>query len=514
VHRDVLIQFGNPNNLRPALIQPDMPARSTHGNHARKRLCGWSLLFLPSLLMFCAFAAEAAVKADPAIEVKARVDRLLASRRIPRYSIGIKVVALTNGKTLYTLNADKPFAPASTMKIVTMAAALERLGPAFRWKTEVWRDGVVEDGVLKGNLIVKGFGNPHFMEEDMEQLARFLTGASIHRITGSLVYDGSFFDSQQLGPAVLPGSQSLFDSRESALAYGFNVFRIIVAPASKPGLPPVVAMDPPSGFFPISNKARTSAKGTQLAVYLAKKPQRVVISGQISTSVGAEERYFKINEPELFFAYGFLDKLKEIGVQCDGPIVPGEVQPGAPGIKLLGTHRSAPLVDLLWMMGKKSNNFVADQLFKTLGAEIYAAPGSFAKGARALSAYLQQIGHNPATYNIVDGSGLSHENRLTPEILMSVLQHVYGSDQLRPPFVDSLAWAGMDGTLGERLVDSETAGRIFAKTGSLSGVSALSGFVAAPRIGDLVFAIMINGGTGRGSAKRLEDAIVRVLAEE
>ena len=169
VHHEALMPFSSHPHPRPDRIQPNTPLRSKPGPSARKRWCGLSLLLLPPLLMSCALAlaSEAAVKVDAAAEIKARVERLLASRKIPRYSIGIKVAALTDGKTLYTLNGDKPFAPASTMKILTMATALERLGPAFRWKTEVWRNGVIEDGVLKGNLFVKGFGNPHFMEEDM-----------------------------------------------------------------------------------------------------------------------------------------------------------------------------------------------------------------------------------------------------------------------------------------------------------------------------------------------------------
>lgn len=466
------------------------------------------------LLVLLSVAAQVAFSVDAAADVKARVDRLLAARRVPRSSIGIQVIALTDGKPLYTLNAAKQFAPASTLKIVTMAAALERLGAAFRWKTEVWRDGVVEDGILKGNLYIKGCGNPHFMEEDMAQLARFLSDASIRKIDGSVIYDGSYFDDQQLGPGTTPGSQSLYEPRVSALSYGDNLFRAQVIPAAKAGLPPVVTLDPPSSYYPVSNKARTTSKGTRLFIALGKKPRRLAVSGQLSRAAGMHEKYFKVTEPELFFAYGFIDKLRESGVQFNGPVIAGEVRSEDAWMKLLGTHRSAPLVDILWMLGKKSNNFVADQLFKTLGAEIYGAPGSFAKGERALSAYLQRLGHDPASYNIVDGSGLSHDNRLTPQILMSVLRRMYASDELRPPFVDSLAWAGMDGTLGERMVDSGAAGRVFAKTGSLSGVSALSGFVAAPKVGDLVFAIMINGGAGRGSVKRLEDAIVRVLAEE
>jgi D-alanyl-D-alanine carboxypeptidase/D-alanyl-D-alanine-endopeptidase (penicillin-binding protein 4) len=399
------------------------------------------------------------------------------------------------------------------MKMVTMAVALERLGGNFRWKTEIWHDGIIHDGILNGNLYIKGYGNPNFQEEDMEQLARIVRDASIRSISGAILFDGSYFDEIQLGPSVEPYSLSLYDPRESALSFGFNIMHVSVSPGYKAGEPAVVRADPPSSYFPLVNTARTTSRASALAVYQGSKPRRIIISGRISRFSAPEERYFKIKEPELFFTAAFLDKLKASGIACSPESSPGLVKKENPRFKLLGTHLSPPLTDLLWIMGKKSNNFVAEQLFKTLGAELVGPPGSFAKGALAMSAYLAELGHGPDKFTILDGSGLSHENRLSADVLMSILQHIYSSDILRPAFVDSLAWAGMDGTLGDRLVDPETAGRIFAKTGSLSGVSALSGYVAAPRLGDLAFSIMINGSSG-GRAKRIEDAIVKLLAEE
>ena len=454
-------------------------------------------------------------QAPPAVDVKSKIESLLKIRHVQRASLGIKVVSLYDGSVIYSLNNEKNFSPASTMKIVTMALALEKLGADFRWKTEVWIDGPVEDGTLQGSLYVKGYGNPLFQEADIQTLAQMTKNAGIEHITGQVYYDDSYFDPIRNGPGVPPESTSYFDPIISALPYAFNFLSVSVSPGSKIGKPVQVTLSPASSHIRILNKAQTTKSYTRISISYNKTTGSLAVSGGQAFTGMPIYRSYKVFNPEIFFAYAFTDQLAKEGIKLSDPRPePKVVGEGRAPAHILVVHYSSPLADVLRIMGKNSNNFIADQLFKTLGAETLGAPGSFEKGSQALSTYLLALGYRPGSFQIKDGSGLSHENQLSADILMSVLQRMYLSDRIRPTFVDSLAWAGMDGTLGERLTHNETVGRIFAKTGSLSGVSCLSGYVAAHKRGDLAFSIFINGAMGRTSAKRMEDAIVSVLADE
>ncbi len=448
-------------------------------------------------------------------DIRTKIDSLIRLRHIGKNGLGIKVVSLQDGSTLYSLNNEKNFAPASTMKILTMAVALEKLGANYRWKTELWADGPITEGTLNGNLYVKGYGSPYFLESDMQALAQMARNAGIGRIRGQLYFDDSYFDGVRNGPGVLPESTSYYDPIISALSYSFNFLSVIVSPGSRLGSPVLVELSPTSSQIQVSNRARTAKARSMVSVAYRKSTDTLAISGNLSLSSPSVYRTYKVFSPENFFACAFSDHLQKEGVKVSSQRPEArEVEPERSGFHRVAVHYSTPLMEVMRIIGKNSNNFIADQLFKTLGAEILGAPGSFEKGAQALGRYLGELGFKPGTFQIKDGSGLSHENQLSADILMAVLQRMYFSDQLRPIFVDSLAWAGMDGTLGERLTSTETQGRIFAKTGTLSGVSCLSGYVAAPRRGDLAFSIFINETLGRIRAKRMEDAIVSVLADE
>lgn len=449
-------------------------------------------------------------------DVKSKIESLLHVRHALKSGVGIKVVSLQDGTVLYSLNNQRGYAPASTMKIVTMALALEKLGENFRWKTEVWADGPVQNGVLQGNLYVKGYGNPHFLEPDMEQLAHMVSGSGVQRITGQVFYDATYFDTEYNGPGVTPESGSFYDPIISALSYSYNLFSVEVNPGAKVGGPVSVSLYPASSFVQVVKKAKAlPRRRTQLSFSYQKTTGTLIVSGVQSMTGMSCSRTYKIFQPERFFMHAFLDQLKNVGVQLtDTQIEAKEVEKGNQRFHLLALHHSPPLAEILSIMGKKSNNFIADQIFKTLGAETNGAPGSFEKGSLALGTYLAGLGYDPSFFRIMDGSGLSHDNRLSADILLTVLQRMYQSDILRPTFVESLAWAGIDGTLKERLTRSETQHKIFAKTGSLAGVSCLSGYVAAAKRGDLAFSIFINGAVGKMSAKRMEDEIVSVLAAE
>ncbi|MGH9460121.1 MAG: D-alanyl-D-alanine carboxypeptidase/D-alanyl-D-alanine endopeptidase, partial [Vicinamibacteria bacterium] len=191
----------------------------------------------------------------------------------------------------------------------------------------------------------------------------------------------------------------------------------------------------------------------------------------------------------------------------------GDVRKGVAGsgLNLLYVHRSAPLIQIVEHLGKNSNNFVAEQILKALGAHRWGPPGSFESGSKALSEYLMGLGHARDSFRIDDGSGLSYENHLSASILVDVLKELYRMPEIRTDFLCSLAVGGVDGTLARRFRNEEYFGRVLAKTGSLVGISSLSGFAFSEARGPVAFSVVLNGVGSQWRADQVEDEIAKAL---
>lgn len=427
-----------------------------------------------------------------------------------RTALGVVVRDLETGEILYSHNASKKFIPASGMKLAIMGASLHYLGPNYRFRTEFLGVGpLTESGVLRGDLFVRGSGDPSLTHHELDFIARSLAERGLRGIEGDVVLDDSFFDDQLRGPASYDNILKQGLPIQSALSYNFNRVDLRARPGSAGSR--AVLHDGGYGYFDVANRVTTASRGRPWMRVQKLRGDRVVVRGRV-ISGDEEERVgsFIAPNPTEYFGSALVGKLAEQGIRVGGVVVKGEAPAG---VDHLYVHTSARLIEVLGALGKYSNNFSAEQMIKALGAHRYGEPGSFATGGRAVGEYLVGLGFSKNDFRIEDGSGLSYDNHLSAAILSRVLEDLYHSPELRTDFICSLALGGVDGTLRRRFLNEKHMGRIMAKTGSLASVSSLSGFAFSERHGPVAFSVITNGIGRQYRADHVEDEIARALLD-
>ena len=446
----------------------------------------------------------------PASDLAKKLDSLRKRFKL-RSAIGMLVKSVETGETLYAHNENQRFIPASGMKLVTMGASLHYLGPNYRFETRFLADRPMVNGVVEGNLYVHGTGDPSLTRHEMDYIASSLARAGLREVRGDIVLDDSFFDDQLRGPASYDNILKKGLPIQSALSYNFNLVELRARP-SAPGSKAELH-DEGYGYFDVLNRVTTATRGRPWLRVSKLRQDRVLVRGRVIQ--GDEEDHvgtFVAPDPTAYFASAFLGKLREQRILALGQVVKGRVE--GRKIETLYVHRSDRLIEVLSALGKFSNNFSAEQMLKTLGAHRFGPPGSFVSGTRAVGEYLVGLGFSRDDFRIEDASGLSYDNHLSAAILVRVLEDLYRAPELRTDFICSLAIAGVDGTLRSRFLNEEQLGRIMAKTGSLAGVSSLSGLAFSRSRGPLVFSVLTNGIGRQYRADFVEDEIGRVLVEE
>jgi D-alanyl-D-alanine carboxypeptidase/D-alanyl-D-alanine-endopeptidase (penicillin-binding protein 4) len=450
-------------------------------------------------------------------DLRTELDRALAPVA-DRAFVGVCASSLTRGDVLWSVNADRPFVPASNAKIATSAAALAFLGPEYRFKTSVlaqpgsWQ----KDGVLRGDLALRGGGDPVLMPEDLARLASRVHAAGIRAVQGRLIADDTRFDSERLGSGWTADDEPAYYSAQiSALTVNRNVVSVQVRPGPAPGAHPQVEVGPLQTYLEVDNQAQTGARGSpaKLEVTRARASNRLVIRGSIP--IGAPERpaeSITVEDPTLFTALVFRKLLAAAGVNIAGRTVRGPTPAQAAPV---AEFVSRPLREVVAELNKPSDNLIAEMLLKTLGAE-REGQGTAAAGLRQVRSLLKTAGVDLERVQPHDGSGLSRRNLTTPHAIVQLLAYVRGQPYFES-FYASLPVAGVDGTLRRRMVASTAGGRVHAKTGTIMHVSALSGYVTAANGEEIAFSVMTNnfpGSTGRsGPVKEMEDRIAILLSE-
>ncbi len=428
-------------------------------------------------------------------QLAAKIDAILADTLLTPTNVGIKIVSLKTGRVLYQRNAYKLFHPASNMKLLTTAAALHYLGPEFTLNTVLATDTTAQimDSVLIGNVYLKGYGNPQLDIEDLDWMAQELKRVGINRIKGNLVCDASYFDTLRWPAGWMWDDQNSLDFVSvRALAVHNNIVEVTVWPGKQAGDTLQYSVFPPTALLTFSNTGRTVADSVEEEVVAEREWQwpanRVTIRGEMA--VGAAPQTFEVDvlHPHLFVGDLFRQALQRAGIDFNGTVREGIAPDSA---RLLVVHHSEPLSVVALHTNKPSNNLSAEMLCKTVGAEVYGVPGTWNKGLRAIRTYLDSLGIDSTTYEIVDGSGVSRYNLLYPDMLVRLLMGVEKEFEIAPEFEASLPIAGVDGSLQQRMNGTPAEGVLRAKTGTLSGVSALSGYTETADGERLVFSIMM-----------------------
>ena len=448
----------------------------------------------------------------------------------------VEVRALPN-ETLYARNRQLLLTPASTMKVVTLAAAAERLGWDHRFETTLWAAGEIRRGTIEGDLVVRGTGDPTINAPGTENLfarwAAELRARGITRIAGRIVGDDDVFDGGKRGEdATGLGAGWAWDdlalafaAPAGALQQHENVVDVAVSPADRPGSPARIEIRAP-GITPglasgvtLINQAVTRASGGETDIRLSRRPdgEALIVTGEIPLGAPPVVRTGAISNPTLFFVQGLRTALRQAGVEVDGEAIdidqfdPAVKQTLRQRLRPLIRHESEPLSTVAVGLMKRSQNLYAESLLQHLGA---VAGGTGDAGPAAAAAVLQEWGIGGSQAIIADGSGLSRYNALSAAGLLGVLARIWRDPSHRERFVGTLPVAGRDGTLRSRMVGSAAEGVVRAKTGSMTRVRALAGYVAPAEGEPIAFAILANNYTvpSEEVTRAIDDAVVAIAA--
>lgn len=434
----------------------------------------------PSLPPATAVAGEPAPVRDPTPTLPSSLQVVVDGHALPAGSYGLLAQEVDGGATLLSVNADQPLNPASTMKVLTTLTALEQLGPDFTWRTEVHALGVVSEGRLQGDLLVRGSGDPFLLEEHLRNLLKALQRAGIRQIDGDLVLDTSHFAASVSDAPLIDGqADRAYNVLPHALMSNFQTVTFYFRPADD-GRSVEVTAEPPLPNLRIDNRLRQQpgpCEGYQRGVRLdddPADPQRVVLSGTFPAGCQQYSLLRSVLTPTDYFDGLFRYLWSELGGEISGGLRFGR----APDTEPLLVWQSPPLADVIKSINKFSNNMMTRQTLLTLGASEIEGPATVERGADAVAAYLDMLGLESRGLVVDNGSGLSRSTRISPALLNQVLQHGYQSPFM-PEFLASLPLNGIDGTMRNRLRQNGMAGQMHVKTGSLDEVAAIAGFVRA-----------------------------------
>jgi D-alanyl-D-alanine carboxypeptidase/D-alanyl-D-alanine-endopeptidase (penicillin-binding protein 4) len=413
-------------------------------------------------------------------KLRDRLVAVLQEAPLSRTKVGVEVMQASNGDVLFAHNAAVAFNPASNTKMLTTAAAISYLGGDFRYHTALYGPEPDADGVVHGDVVLRGNGDPSLTTSDVAEIARALSARGVQRIEGDLVADPRFHARGHKPDD--PGDG------EGAVILNRNTYGVRVRPGDV-GHPALVSVEPKVDMFGVENQTTTvHGKKSRLRIDSYKKDDKLIVTvrGRIADNRDDYVDLRRLADGSLLAASVLRSALGDFGIELTGRVRSGNVT--AP--TMLAEHVSMPLSEVCRLSNKPSNNFIAEAIYKTLGGELYGAPGTLAKGTRAVMDFLTNEGVKPGAYKIVNGSGLTHENRITPQDLSSLLRKIYYDISMAPEFMSSLAVAGIDGTIRNRFMGTDAVGLVRAKTGTLTGVSALSGYVG-DKDDVLIFSIFV-----------------------
>jgi D-alanyl-D-alanine carboxypeptidase/D-alanyl-D-alanine-endopeptidase (penicillin-binding protein 4) len=461
-------------------------------------------------LLWIALCAPAAGALEAPDALRARLDAALAAPALRGARVAVRVET-AGGALVYERAGDQALVPASNQKLLTALAALQALGPAHRFETRVFADRAPDAEGAVGTLYVQGSGDPALTSEDLWRLAADLRRAGLRRVQGAIVVDDSLFDSERWNPAWGPVSARAYYAPVGALTVNYGAFAVMVAPGTAAGDAPQVAVDPPLAHFRVSNQARTAPSRAALTLQVERRSvpdgEEIQVRGALPARSRTQAIQRSVLDPARYAGAMLAAQLDAVGLAVGGGVRPGGIPPDA--VELLA-FEGAPLSDVIRRFLKYSNNQIGEALVKGLGARATGLQGSWSNGMAAVRAELERAGLPLAGSVLVDGSGLSHENRASPRLLVAALRAADASFAFGPEYEAGLPIAASDGTLEERALAA--ARRVRAKTGLLTRVTTLSGYAQAPDGERLVFSILVNGFRGSAhGAMRAVDAFVAAL---
>lgn len=467
------------------------------------------------ILLCCVCCLSSAVIAQPGEEALAKtIDGLLASPPMAHGIQGVLVQSLRDGRVLYEKNSETVFIPASNFKLLVSSASLDLLGPDYKMQTSLYMTGkVTPTGTLVGDLILVGGGDPVLKREHLAEMVQKVKASGIKYILGNIVGDDTRYDAVRLGDGWSWDDEPYYYSAQiSALNVDENVFGVTVRPGPSESAPAVVDITPANRYMMVRNTCVTGKPGSNKSIWISRERGQnlIKVSGTVPLDykpAGPEEA-MTMEEPTLYASQLLLDMLNKEGILIRGRAV-RDKKPG--DAKLIATHDSPPMSQMISLLLKPSDNLIAECMLKNLGAQI-KGKGSATAGADAEKEWLQKIGADVSEVSINDGSGLCRYDYVSPKNLATVLTYMHKQKDSKLYF-DALPIAGVDGTIRNRFKGTSAENNCHAKTGYISRVRTLSGYVTTKAGEPLVFSIMMNGHLCPSKdADAIQDKIVVMLA--
>ncbi|MFP4462356.1 MAG: D-alanyl-D-alanine carboxypeptidase/D-alanyl-D-alanine-endopeptidase [Guyparkeria sp.] len=456
-----------------------------------------------------------AVTANDALPSSVRSE--LAAQKLDANRLGLWVQAVDNDTPLINHQGDRPFNPASVMKLVTTVAALDVLGPTFEWKTEFLADARPVSGVIEGDLYIKGYGDPWFRSEDLWDAVRRLRELGVREISGDVILDDSYFAPITADPGEFDNRPDrVYNALPNALLLDNRAVRIAITPHGEGES--AVSTWPPNPRMALTNSLNLVDQpcrgNTNQPVIDIRNPTdpgaEIQVRGTVSRQCSPHLYYRVAGDPHDAFFHAFKELFEAAGGTITGTWRRGLVQSGS---KRLLTHDSRPLSNYLWLMNKWSNNVMARQIMLTMAAEIEGAPATELKAARVIERWAadRELDWDGAV--VENGSGLSRVSRLTPRQIGEMLRSVWNSPYMSE-VMSTLPIAGIDGTMRKRLTNGSIRGHAHIKTGTLRDVRAGAGYLLA-RSGQRYVVVMLHNeqGVQYGGGTRVQDSLLTWLYE-
>jgi D-alanyl-D-alanine carboxypeptidase/D-alanyl-D-alanine-endopeptidase (penicillin-binding protein 4) len=444
-------------------------------------------------------------------ELDAAAHAIATDRAIEGATVGIAILDVESGRLLAAVGEHTLVNPASNAKLYTAAAALAILRGEHRYETTL--TGRLEGDAVAGSLAIRGYGDPSLTSADLWQMVEELKGYGVRRVDGDVVVDQRFYDEQTTPPAFeqQPNEWAGFRAPVSAVALDENCITMTVRPSA--GGAARVEFEPP-GFVDVDGSIKTAQGGGADTVELMLAGNGTRMTAHVSGAIAGDSRLVRYTrraeDPRLLAGYALKSLLEKAEVK-----VTGEVKLGTARGHTLAKHVSEPLSTLLYGLGKQSDNFYAEMVFKSLSGEAKARPAKSADSADVVMRWVASIGATDAGLIVKNGSGLFDANRVTAWSTVQLLRATWRDPEIQPEFLAQLAVGGVDGTLHRRFHQELTRRRVRAKTGTLDDVIALSGYVLRDGgRGPIAFSIFFNHVAGkqdgaRHAADRLVDLIAR-----
>jgi D-alanyl-D-alanine carboxypeptidase/D-alanyl-D-alanine-endopeptidase (penicillin-binding protein 4) len=446
---------------------------------------------------------------------KTEIQKMIKHSGVPESDLGLYITfgEGENQEVVVDLNSKKKMIPASISKVATTSAVLEHFPPGYKFKTQLLTAGEVQDKNLKGDLILKGGGDPSFVSENMWFLVNNLKRNEIQKVEGDIVVDDTLFDQKRYDSSRQPERvDRAYDAPVGAMSFNWNSINIFVRPNEKNGEPAKVFLDPENDYVHLVNKTTTTS-GSESSVVASRVEDKnfngdvIHVSGKIGKNSKEIVIFKNITQPDLWAGYNLKSFLAQRGISVVGKIRIGKAPEKA---VVLAESESKGVEQSLQDMNKFSNNYVAEMFTKNLGA-LKGQPGSLDSGIEMINAHLKRLGLPQDQYYFQNPSGLTRDNRVSAFAMWKIIHHLRNDFQVQPEFLTSLPIAGIDGTLKKRMKNTPGERWVRAKTGFLTGVVSLTGYAGRSDGRVFTFTFIFNGTKDEASVRNFFDQMLIAL---